>query len=237
MSRLVKPSLIGTFMGILPGAGAVTATFLSYGEVRRSSPRRGNIGKGEPDGIVAAELSNNAVTDEVLVPSLAFDISDNSITAIMLAALTIHDATPGVRPMTENLEMVYTTFTMFMLSDLLMYPSCVITTRMLSFLFRTLEQLLMGLTAVLCILGSHGSRDSLFDVFVTVFMGVAVYSIHHMGFPLSPLVIGLMLGQQFEVSMGQVMSFKGDDSWLVFVPTSPIAMTSLGMTFLFLAVP
>ena len=105
MSGLVKSSLIGTFVGILPGTGAATAAFLSYGEARRSSPRRENIGKGEPDGIIAAESSNNAVTGGALVPSLALGIPGDPVTAIMLATLTIHGVTPGVRLMTENPEM------------------------------------------------------------------------------------------------------------------------------------
>ena len=237
MSGLVKSSLIGTFVGILPGTGAATAAFLSYGEARRSSPRRENIGKGEPDGIIAAESSNNAVTGGALVPSLALGIPGDPVTAIMLATLTIHGVTPGVRLMTENPEMVYATFAVLMLSNLLMYPSCIITTRMFSFLLRIPEQLLMGFIAVLCILGSYGSRGNLFDVFVTVFMGIAAYFMRRMEFPLPPLVIGLVLGQQFEMSIGQMMLFKGDDSWLAFVSASPIAMVLLGMAFLLLVVP
>ena len=237
MSGLVKSSLIGTFVGILPGTGAATAAFLSYGEARRSSPRRENMGKGEPDGIIAAESSNNAVTGGALVPSLALGIPGDPVTAIMLATLTIHGVTPGVRLMTENPEMVYATFAVLMLSNLLMYPSCIITTRMFSFLLRIPEQLLMGFIAVLCILGSYGSRGNLFDVFVTVFMGIAAYFMRRMEFPLPPLVIGLVLGQQFEMSIGQMMLFKGDDSWLAFVSASPIAMALLGMAFLLLVVP
>ena len=155
----------------------------------------------------------------------------------MLATLTIHGVTPGVRLMTENPEMVYATFAVLMLSNLLMYPSCIITTRMFSFLLRIPEQLLMGFIAVLCILGSYGSWGNLFDVFVTVFMGIAAYFMRRMEFPLPPLVIGLVLGQQFEMSIGQMMLFKGDDSWLAFVSASPIAMVLLGMAFLLLVVP
>ena len=134
--------------------------------------------------------------------------------------------------------MVYATFAVLMLSNLLMYPSCIITTRMFSFLLRIPEQLLMGFIAVLCILGSYnGSRGNLFDVFVTVFMGTAADFMRRMESPLPPLVIGLVLGQQFEMSIGQMMLFKGDDSWLALVSASPIAMVLLGMAFLLLVVP
>ena len=101
----------------------------------------------------------------------------------------------------------------------------------------TCALILMGFIAVLCILGSYGSRGNLFDVFVTVFMGIAAYFMRRMEFPLPPLVIGLVLGQQFEMSIGQMMLFKGDDSWLAFVSASPIAMVLLGMAFLLLVVP
>lgn len=80
-----------------PRNGRRDRRILSYGEARRSSPRRGNIGKGEPDGIIAAESSNNAVTGGALVPSLALGIPGDPVTAIMLATLTIHGVTPGVR--------------------------------------------------------------------------------------------------------------------------------------------
>lgn len=237
MSGLVKSSLIGTFVGILPGTGAATAAFL---ELRRGPPflapareyRQGRARRHHRRGIVQQRRHGGA-----LVPSLALGIPGDPVTAIMLATLTIHGVTPGVRLMTENPEMVYATFAVLMLSNLLMYPSCIITTRMFSFLLRIPEQLLMGFIAVLCILGSYGSRGNLFDVFVTVFMGIAAYFMRRMEFPLPPLVIGLVLGQQFEMSIGQMMLFKGDDSWLAFVSASPIAMVLLGMAFLLLVVP
>lgn len=237
MSGLVKSSLIGTFVGILPGTGAATAAFLSYGEARRSSPRRENIGKGEPDGIIAAESSNNAVTGGALVPSLALGIPGDPVTAIMLATLTIHGVTPGCAPDDGKFGDGIRHLRRAHAVQPAHVPERIITTRMFSFLLRIPEQLLMGFIAVLCILGSYGSRGNLFDVFVTVFMGIAAYFMRRMEFPLPPLVIGLVLGQQFEMSIGQMMLFKGDDSWLAFVSASPIAMALLGMAFLLLVVP
>ena len=105
--------------------------------------------------------------------------------------------------------MVYATFAVLMLSNLLMYPSCIITTPDVFLPAQGFpEQLLMGFIAVLCILGSYGSRGNLFDVFVTVFMGIAAISCAAWNFPLPPLVIGLVLGQQFEMSIGQMMLFR-----------------------------
>lgn len=234
---LAKSFLIDTLVGILPGTGAAAAALLGYGKARRFSPRHGNIGKDGPDGITAARSSDSAVTGGALVPSLVPDIPGDPVTAIMLATLTIRGVTPGVRLMTEGPGMVYATFAALMLSSLLIYPNCVITTRIFSFLLGVPKQLLMDFIAVLCVLGSYGSWGNLFDVLVTVFMSIAAYFMRRMEFLLPPLVIGLVPGQQFEMSIGQMMLFKGDGSWLAFVSTSPIAMTLLEMAFLLLVVP
>ena len=234
---LIKSSIIGTCVGILPGTGAATAAFISYGEAKRSSPNREQIGKGEPDGIIAAESSNNAVTGGAMVPSLALGIPGDPVTAIMLATLTIHGITPGVRLMTENQGMVYAIFVVLMIANIFMYPTCVIVTRMFSWLLRIPEQLLMGFVAVLCILGSYGSRGNIFDIVVTVVAGIGAYLLRRLGFPAPPLVIGFVLGQQFEINLGQMVLFKGNDSWLAYITASPIAMVLFGIVILLLAVP
>lgn len=234
---LIKSSIIGTIVGILPGTGAATASFLSYGEARRSSNKADNFGKGEPDGIIAAESSNNAVTGGALVPSLALGIPGDPVTAILLATFTIHGLTPGVRLMTENPEVVYSTFVVLLVANLLLIPSFYLTARMFNQLLRIPESLLMGFIMVLCVLGSYGSRGNTFDIMVTIIAGIGAYLLRRVGFPLPPLVIGLVLGQQFEMSIGQMILFKGSDSWLHYVAASPIAIFLFIITFLLIAVP
>ena len=234
---LIKSSCIGTFIGILPGTGAATAAFLSYGEAKRSSPRRENMGKGEPDGLIAAESSNNAVTGGAMVPTLALGIPGDPVTAIMLATLTIHGLTPGVRLMEENQVMVYSIFAVLAVANILMWPACLITTKMFCQLLRIPEALLMGFISVLCVLGSYGSRGNLFDIVVTVLAGVAAYFLRRLGFPAPPLVIGFVLGQQFEMSIGQMDMFRGDMSWFEYVTSSPIAMVLLAIVALLLIMP
>ncbi len=221
---LLKSSIIGTIVGIMPGTGAATASFLSYGEAKRSSPRRENFGKGEPDSIIAAESANNAVTGGAMVPTLALGIPGDPVTAIMLATFAIHGISPGVRLMTENPGIVYGTFAALAVANLLMYPACVITTRLFNYFLRLPEPILMGFVVVLCILGSYGARGNMVDVVVTMVAGVLAYVLRRQGFPMPPIVIGLVLGQQFEMSIGQMLLFKGTESWLSFLLSSPIAM-------------
>ena len=92
---LIKSVLIGKIVGVLPGTGAATAAFISYAEAKRSSARRHDFGKGDPDGIIASEAANNAVTGGALVPTMALGIPGDAITAVMLATLTLHGITPA----------------------------------------------------------------------------------------------------------------------------------------------
>src|SRR3546814_11212651 len=86
---LIKSAAIGSFIGILPGTGAATASFVSYSEAKRSSPRREQLGTGEPDGIVASETANNAVTGGALVHTLALGIPGDPVTAIMRGSFNL----------------------------------------------------------------------------------------------------------------------------------------------------
>ena len=234
---LLKSSIIGTFVGILPGTGAATAAFISYGEAKRSSPRAARFGTGEPDSIIAAESANNAVTGGALVPSLALGIPGDPVTAIMLATFILHGITPGVRLMAENPDVVYATFAVLFVANLLMYPCCIITTRLFSQLLRVSEPLLMSFIVILCILGSYGSRSNDVDVMLTAVAGCCAYVLRRLDFPMPPIVIGLVLGTQFEMSIGQMLIFKGSMSWLAFIGESPIAMVLFAITFAMMAAP
>lgn len=234
---LVKSSIIGTVVGILPGTGAATAAFLAYAESRRSSPRSANFGKGEPDSIIAAESANNAVSGGAMVPTLALGIPGDPVTAIMLATFTIHGITPGVRLMTENPEVIYGTFGALMLANILMLPACMITTRMFNHLLRIPESILMGFIVVLCILGSYGSRGNIVDVYITAIAGVVAFVLRRLGFPMPPIVIGLVLGPQFETCIGQMLLFKGPDTWGQYITSSPITMVLFAITLFLLALP
>ncbi|HJD96823.1 tripartite tricarboxylate transporter permease [Mailhella massiliensis] len=234
---LIKSSIIGTFIGILPGTGATTAAFIAYGEAQRTSPRRDRFGTGEPDSIVAAESSNNAVTGGALVPSLALGIPGDPVTAIMLATFILHGITPGVRLMVDNPGIVYGIFVALAVANLLMWPCCCVTTRIFNYLLKTPEPILMGLITVLCVLGSYGSRGNINDVAVTIGAGIAAYLLRRSGFPMPPIVIGLVLGQQFEMSIGQMMLYKADLGWWEYVSASPIALCLFAVTVLILCMP
>jgi putative tricarboxylic transport membrane protein len=234
---LLKSSAIGTFVGIMPGTGAATAAFLSYGEAKRSSPRRDKFGTGEPDSIIAAEAANNAVTGGALVPTLALGIPGDPVTAILLATFAIHGLSPGVRLMAESPEVVYCSFVTLIIANIFLYPSGKITAKLFNYLLRLPEQILMGVVVVLCILGAYGSRGNYVDVIVTVVSGIAAYFMRRHGYPMPPIVIGLVLGQQFEMSIGQMVLFKGNQSWVSYILSSPLACILFMIAFILIILP
>ena len=118
---ILKSSLIGTWIGTLPGVGATTASMVSYAEAKRSSPNREKFGTGEPDGVIASEAANNAVTSGALVPTLALGVPGDPITAVMLGALIIQGVTPGPRLFVDSGDIVFYIFLTMVLANIIMF--------------------------------------------------------------------------------------------------------------------
>ena len=141
---LIRSSLIGIGLGALPGTGATAATFVSYSTAKRISPNGDNFGKGEPDGLIAAESSNNAVSGGALVPTLALGIPGEPVMALMLATLTIHGITPGVRLMADTPDIVYAMFLLLIFANLLLIPAAMLTVLGFGKLIRFPTAILLG---------------------------------------------------------------------------------------------
>ena len=232
---LLKSCTIGSLIGVLPGTGAATAAFISYAEAKRSSPRRDRMGSGEPDGVIASEASNNAVTGGALVPTLALGIPGDAITAVMMSTMIIHGITPGVRLMVENADTVYACFIALIVINVIMLFQGMALSRIFTRILRTPEPLLLVMVVILCLLGSYGVRGNTFDLVVTLAFGVIGYLMRLFGFPVAPVVIGLVLGPQFETSLRQGLILT-DNSFLAFF-AHPIASILFVVTLLILALP
>lgn len=110
LKTIIRGSIIGVIIGAIPGTGATSAAFISYSEAKRTSPRKDNFGKGEVEGVAAAEAGNNGVAGATLIPLLSLGIPGDVIAAIILGAFMIHGLTPGPVLFQENLTLVYALF-------------------------------------------------------------------------------------------------------------------------------
>lgn len=232
---LWKSVAIGNVVGVLPGTGAATAAFISYAEARRSSPNRDGFGKGEPDGIIASEASNNAVTGGALVPTMALGIPGDAITAVMLATLTLHGITPGPRLVDDNPTLIGAIFVGFFFINLLLLPLGMLLSRAAAPILRIREGFMMTAVVILCAVGIYFVRGNPFDLLVMGGAGVVGFVLRRQGFPIAPLVVGMVLGPTLELTLRQGLILTRGDIFAFF--QSPIASVLIVVALLALAIP
>ena len=233
--QLLRASVIGSFIGVLPGVGAVTAAFVSYADGKRSSPNSEKFGTGEPDGVIASEASNNAVTGGALVPTLALGIPGDGGTAVLIGALIIHGVTPGVRLYIDEPVLVNMIFMALLLANLLMLFVGAFSAQIFTRILKMPASILMPTVMMLSMIGAFTVRGNMLDVYVAILAGVVGLFMRYSGFQLAPIVIGYVLGQPFEESLRRGLLLTGDQPWRFFEST--IFCLFIGLTVLVLTSP
>lgn len=233
--QFLQSSVIGTFIGILPGTGATAATFISYSQLRRTSPRKDNFGKGEPDGLIASEASNNAVTGGALIPTLALGIPGDGGTVVLLGVLTIQGVVPGFDLINNNPQLLTGSFLIILIANLIMFGIGVVGARIFARILSAPEPLLMGMILIFSLVGAFVVRGNPVDVLVAVIAGIAGLILRFAGYPIAPIVIGMALGTTFEGKLRQGMiSAQGNFVEFIF---DPIALFILAVTVAVVTVP
>jgi putative tricarboxylic transport membrane protein len=233
-ATLCWSSLIGTFVGILPGIGSTVPAFVSYNLARSRSQHPERFGQGEPEGIAAPEAANNAVTGGALIPTLALGIPGDAVTAVILGAFMLKGLTPGPFLFRDHSLEMYAIFEALMLS---VVPTVVMALLFFKFaaqVIRIKPAYLFPSITVLAVVGAYAVNNSYFDVGVMVGAGVLGFWLRQSRMPLPPLLIGLILGAPFEQSVRQSL-MMGDDGMGVFVQ-SAISKGLLAMIVLSFAV-
>lgn len=193
--NLIRSAVIGTLVGILPGAGGSIASLVSYSEARRTSKRRKYFGTGEPDGVIATEAANNATVGGGFVPTLVLGIPGTPPDAVILGALLVQGVRVGPQLFSEQSEIVYTFIYGLFLATLLMLPVGLFVGR---YAFRSLvripKALLAPSVAFLTVLGSYAVHNNVHEVLQMVLLGGFAWMMAGFGFSASPIVLGLILG-------------------------------------------
>lgn len=225
---LLRSSAIGTFLGILPGVGATAASLIAYAQARAGSKNQDNFGKGEPEGLVASESANNAVTGGALVPTLALGIPGDAATAVMLGALIIHGIQPGVDLFNSNGDLVSFIFVALFIVNIMMLMVGALTSQMFTRILKLPHALIMGGVVALALAGSYVIRSSILDVWVAIIAGFVGLLLRYANVPLAPIVIGFILGPTLEASLRQSLILKGSNPLRFF--ESPIACAFFAIT-------
>lgn len=195
---VLRSSLIGTFIGILPGAGASIATFVSYSEAKRFAKDPSQFGKGAMEGVIASESANNSMVGGSLVPLLAFGIPGSASAAVLFGAVTLYGMIPGPRLFTEHRDVVYG----FMVGFIPIVIGMLIVGATLTPLFARVLKVRMAYTVstvlVLALIGSYTIQGSIVDIYIAATFGVLGFFMMKLGFSLAPIVLGLILGPMAE---------------------------------------
>lgn len=222
---LLKSSGIGVFIGAVPGTGAAISSFMAYNEAKRASKTPEEFGQGSEDGLVACEAANNAVTGATLIPLLTLGIPGDTNTAVLLGALTMQGIVAGPTLFTKQANWVYAIMIGMIVINLLMYLQGRLFIRGFANINKVPTKVLVPMLVVLCVIGAYATKYNVFNALLMVGIGIFGYFMQKLDFPLTPMVIGLVLGNLCESNMRRAL-LMSRGSWLVFVK-SPIACTFL----------
>jgi putative tricarboxylic transport membrane protein len=191
---ILRSSIVGMLIGIAPGGGTSVGSFLGWTMARRASKDPSSFGKGNPEGVVACETADNAVTGGTLVPTLALGIPGSASAAIMLAALVMHGITPGPRVMTDYAPEAYSVLLGVLLASALILPVGILLAAPMTLITRASPKVLVPCLLVVSVAGVFATRNQMFDVALALAFGILGYVMLKFGIPVIPMVLGLILG-------------------------------------------
>jgi putative tricarboxylic transport membrane protein len=227
---IVRGSLIGFILGVLPGGGAVISTFVSYAVEKKISKNPEKFGKGAIEGVAGPESANNAAAGASLIPLLSLGIPPNPIMAIFFSALIIHGLQPGPLLIRDNPELFWGLVASLYLGNglllLLNLPLIGVWVKVLQIPYKILFPLIL----LFCLIGSFTINNVSFDVYVMLIFGVLGWIMRKFGYEGAPLILAFILGPMLENALRQSLLIS-QGSFLIFV-TRPISATALGVTTL-----
>jgi len=222
---LLKSTIIGTFVGALPGAGGDIASFVCYNEAKKSSKHPELFGTGIIEGVAASETGNNASTGGALIPTLSLGIPGDTVTAVIIGALIMHGLRPGPLLFRDNLEIVYALFIGFLCANIFMGIFGLMSICFLANLITTSKKMIVPFIMVFAIIGSYAIQNNLFDINIMIIMGIVGYLLQKIDIPIGPIVLALILGPMAETQFRKALiMFRGN--YTVFF-TRPISLILL----------
>ncbi|ORE91037.1 hypothetical protein ATO13_21061 [Stappia sp. 22II-S9-Z10] len=233
LPTIVRGSLIGVALGSVPGIGATAASFLSYGEARRASKHPETFGRGEIQGVAAAESGNNGVAGATLIPLLALGIPGDVVTAVILGAFMLQGLTPGPLMFQDNIDLIYALFAGMIVASVVLFVVGRFAIRHFARIADIPRHILIPMVLLFCVFGSYAVQNQMFDVVVMLAFGVLGFLMARVGMASAPLLIGFILGPLFEDNLRRSYLIANDAA--VFI-RSPICWFFIAATVLSLYV-
>ncbi|GHS96733.1 hypothetical protein AGMMS50276_15610 [Synergistales bacterium] len=230
---IARAGILGTVIGIFPGAGGTIASFIAYDVEKRLSKEPETFGRGNPHGVAAAESANSSSVSGALVPLLALGIPGSASAAVLVGALMIHELRPGPELFTRHPLLVYTLFSSLLVSNVILLALGAFGSRLWIKVSLIPKRILYPFIFVFSMIGSYAVRSSLFDIGVCFGFGVLGWILNRYRYPVSPIVLGLVLGAMLETNLQMTLMMGGPSLFL----TRPISALLLLLSVVLIAWP
>jgi putative tricarboxylic transport membrane protein len=219
---LLRSSIIGTIVGMIPGAGANIACWISYSEAKRISKHPEKFGTGIPEGVIASEAANSATEGGSLIPMLTLSVPGSSVAAVMFGALLIHGMVPGPTLFSTSGTTAYTYIWSIIFNSVLLLFIGLYASRIFMKIADVQKIILAPLIIIVTLLGAYASRQLAFDMGVTIVLGTIFYFLSVAKFSMPAILLGFILGPIAEKGYRRAMLIHHDD-WTIFF-TRPICI-------------
>jgi len=232
--NFIRSSLIGAFVGVLPGAGGNIANLVAYNEAQRASDDPESFGTGNPAGVVATESANNATVGGAMVPLLTLGIPGAPPAAVLYGALMLQGLKPGPELFTANAKITYAFMLSLFVANLMMFVVGILGGKSIyQVVTKVPDKILVPSVIFLTILGSYAIRNNIMDVVVMLASGIIGYILKELGFHPGPIVLGLILGPIAEKGFvqGYLMGQAAKNPLLIFF-TRPLSVILIVITLI-----
>lgn len=232
-TNVIRSSLLGTFMGILPGVGGSAASLIAYSQTKSFSKHPELMGKGAPEGLIASESSNNGLTGGALVPLLSLGIPGDATTAVLIGAFLLQGIQVGPLFISQNGEIWNQILLALVVCNVLMFIIMFFPIKLISQVVKVRSARMYPVILLMCIVGAYATRSGvMFDVWCLLFFGIVGFVMNKIGLPTAPFLIGFILGGDLEKYF--IEAVKGSNYDLMVFFQRPIALVIWALIAIFL---
>ncbi|WP_151704465.1 tripartite tricarboxylate transporter permease [Nitrincola alkalilacustris] len=230
-----RSSVLGFFIGVLPGAGATIGSFLGYSMEKRIAKDGDTFGKGNIKGVAAPEAANNAACGGSFVPLLTLGVPGSGTTAVLLGALLVMGVTPGPMMMETRPDVFWGVIASMYIGNVFLLALNLPFIPLIAKILDAPRPLLLAMILIFCMVGVYGMNFNIFDLVMLLVFGLIGLVMRLYGFPAAPMILGLILGALMEESMRRALQISGGD-WSIFID-KPISLWLLVIALLSLTAP
>ena len=235
LPNALRSGLLGCFIGILPGAGATIASFLSYTTGKKVSKKGSEFGTGIVEGIACSEAANNSAAAGAFAPLLSLGLPGSGTAAVLLGGLMMWGLQPGPRLFTEQADFCWGLIASMYIGNIMCLAIAIAVIPFITKILKVPAGIMAPIIMTLCVVGAYTANNSMFDVYVMIIAGFAAYFLNKSKYPIAPLLLAFVLTSTFEKNLSQAFKINGGSPSIFF--TKPISLGLLITVVLLIMTP